>query len=85
MRIMESAKLLQIQLAEDFGVPSHLEYQFDTTGRKWRFDLAILAPRKIAVEIDGGNFARVRGAHARAGSGRGDQLRLAIHCSTEDE
>ena len=47
------------------GIPVCREYRFDPI-RKWRFDFAIYPnDAKIAVEIEGGIFSRVAGAHTR--------------------
>jgi very-short-patch-repair endonuclease len=56
-------KLVEKLLSDEFEI--RLEHRFHPK-RKWRFDLAIMAP-KIALEIDGGGW--VHGRHHRE-SGR---------------
>jgi very-short-patch-repair endonuclease len=62
--------LLTIQLkAKRLPVPEY-EYRF-APPRRWRFDVSFLA-EKLAVEIEGGVFARVPGRHSRGAGYRAD-------------
>lgn len=48
-------------ISANFGVVCTPEYQF-CSGRKWRFDFAII-PLRIAVEVEGGTW--INGRHIR--------------------
>lgn len=56
----ESEDLLALQLAEA-GIQAAPEFRFHQT-RRWRFDFAIEGA-KLAIEIDGGNWAPGGGRH----------------------
>lgn len=59
------------QLCEQSGLPKPVaEYRFHEV-RKWRFDWS-WPDHRVALEVEGGLFAKVKGRHARPHGIKGD-------------